>query len=94
VGDAAEAAALKSIFGDGAGAVAVSSTKSATGHMLGAAGAIEAVFSVLSLQAGVLPPSLNIEEPMSEIRDFDCSEMALAGPRSIMFYQMHLVSVV
>jgi 3-oxoacyl-[acyl-carrier-protein] synthase II len=71
VGDAAEAAALKSIFGDGAGAVAVSSTKSATGHMLGAAGAIEAVFSVLSLQTGVLPPSLNIEEPISEIRDFD-----------------------
>ena len=71
VGDAAELAALTSVFGPGGGGVPVSSTKSATGHMLGAAGAIEAIFSVLALCHQILPPGLNIERPMDEAKGFD-----------------------
>lgn len=71
VGDAAELAALKKLFGDRGGHIPVGSTKSATGHMLGAAGAIEAVFSVLAIQNQVLPPSLNIDRPMQEAEGFD-----------------------
>lgn len=74
VGDAAELAALTSLFGPAGGGVPISSTKSATGHMLGAAGAIEAVFSTLALQHQVLPPGLNIEEPMPEAAGFDLVE--------------------
>lgn len=71
VGDAAELAALQSVFGPGAGGVPVGSTKSATGHMLGAAGAIEAVFAVRAIETQTLPPSLNIETPMPEAEGFD-----------------------
>ncbi|MBS1166100.1 MAG: 3-oxoacyl-(acyl carrier protein) synthase [Proteobacteria bacterium] len=71
VGDAAELAALTSVFGPAGSGVAVSSTKSATGHMLGAAGAIEAIFSVLALRHQTLPPGLNIERPMDEAEGFD-----------------------
>lgn len=71
VGDAAELAALERVFGPGGGGVPVSSTKSATGHMLGAAGAMEAVFSVLALKEGRLPAGLNIEEPMEGAGRFD-----------------------
>ncbi len=71
VGDAAELAALEKIFGPRAGGVPVGSTKSATGHMLGAAGAIEAIFSVLAIQDQVLPPSLNIHQPMQEAVGFN-----------------------
>lgn len=71
VGDAAELAALLKVFGCGRRSIPVGSTKSATGHMLGAAGAIEAVFSVLAIQNSLLPPSLNIEQPMPEAEGFD-----------------------
>jgi 3-oxoacyl-[acyl-carrier-protein] synthase II len=71
VGDAAELAALRTVFGPGAGGVPVGSTKSATGHMLGAAGAMEAVFSVRAIETGTLPPALNIETPMPEAEGFD-----------------------
>jgi 3-oxoacyl-[acyl-carrier-protein] synthase II len=62
VGDLGELAAIKSVFGQGKGP-AVSSTKSATGHLLGAAGGLEAVFTVLALRDGVIPPTLNLENP-------------------------------
>lgn len=71
VGDAAELAALEKVFGVCAGSTAISSTKSATGHMLGAAGAIEAVFSVLAIEKNMLPPSLNIEQRMPGAESFD-----------------------
>ena len=71
VGDAAELAALGAVFGAASGQVALSATKSATGHMLGAAGAVEAIFSILALRDGVLPPSLNIEAPMEGAGRFD-----------------------
>jgi 3-oxoacyl-(acyl-carrier-protein) synthase len=61
--DEAETAAIKRVFGNRSRDVAVSSTKSMTGHLLGAAGAIEAVYTVLAVQRGVLPPTINLEDP-------------------------------
>ncbi len=62
-GDIAECQAIKAVFGEHAKkGLAISSTKSMTGHLLGAAGGIEAVFSVMALQTGVLPPTINVEE--------------------------------
>jgi len=63
LGDRAESDAVKSVFGDLAYQLAVSSTKSMTGHMLGAAGGAEAIFSVLSIRDGVLPPTINMDNP-------------------------------
>ena len=65
-GDLAETLAIKEVFGDDASKVAVSSTKSMTGHLLGAAGGIEAVFSVLALRDQVAPPTINLENPDPE----------------------------
>ena len=64
-GDVVELRAIANVFGEGerVAPVYVSSTKGATGHMLGAAGAIEAAFSVFALQTGQLPPTLNLQEP-------------------------------
>ncbi len=63
LGDDLELEAAERLFGDSAGQVAMSSTKSATGHLLGAAGAIEAIFSIMAIKDGVAPPTLNLENP-------------------------------
>lgn len=63
LGDDLELEAVESLFGAAAGGVVMSSTKSATGHLLGAAGAVEAIFSILAIRDGVAPPTLNLNEP-------------------------------
>ncbi len=66
VGDVAETNAIKTLFGDHAGKLAVSSTKSMTGHLLGAAGGIEAVFSVMAIQEQCVPPTINLHNAAPE----------------------------
>ena len=63
LGDVAETVAIKSAFGPHAARLAVSSTKSMTGHLLGAAGVVEGIFSVLAIRDGVAPPTINLENP-------------------------------
>jgi 3-oxoacyl-[acyl-carrier-protein] synthase II len=65
-GDELETTAIKTVFGDHAHKVPVSSTKSMTGHLLGAAGGVEAVISILALERGILPPTINLENPDPE----------------------------
>ena len=67
LGDRAETVAMKRAFGDQARRLAISSTKSMTGHLLGAAGVIEAIFSILAIRDGVAPPTINYTTP-----DPDC----------------------
>jgi 3-oxoacyl-[acyl-carrier-protein] synthase II len=66
LGDDLELEAVELVFGSAAKGLAMSSTKSAIGHLLGAAGAVEAIFSILAVRDGVAPPTLNLEQPSRE----------------------------
>ena len=63
LGDLAETIATKAVFGEAAYKLAISSTKSMTGHLLGAAGGVEAIFSLLSIRDGIIPPTINLDSP-------------------------------
>jgi 3-oxoacyl-[acyl-carrier-protein] synthase II len=64
--DACETLAIKSVFGAHAGSIAISATKSMTGHLLGAAGGLESVFTVMALREGMLPGTINLTTPDPE----------------------------
>lgn len=66
IGDLYETMAIKSVFGDHAKKMMVSSTKSMTGHLLGAAGGIEAVFTLMAMDKSVVPPTINYTDPDPE----------------------------
>jgi 3-oxoacyl-[acyl-carrier-protein] synthase II len=68
-GDGAEAMAIRQVLGDAAGGVVVSATKSMTGHMIGASGAVESIAAICTLREGVAPPTVNLDEPADEIVD-------------------------
>jgi 3-oxoacyl-[acyl-carrier-protein] synthase II len=71
LGDVIEAGAVARLLGDAIKDVSMSSTKSATGHLLGAAGAIEAIYSIKAVQTGDLPPTLNLNDPEEAVAGFD-----------------------
>ena len=68
-GDEIEAGAVRRLFGDTT--VSMSSTKSAIGHLLGGAGSVEAIFSILAMRNGILPPTLNLENPSESVKEMD-----------------------
>ena len=80
-GDIAETRAVHSVFGDHVKSLAVSSTKSMTGHLLGAAGGIEAAFSVLAIHDSVIPPTINLDQPDAEC-DLELNVTKLPAPLS------------
>jgi 3-oxoacyl-[acyl-carrier-protein] synthase II len=63
LGDEIELGAVQRLIGNAAGRVSMSSTKSSIGHLLGAAGAVEAIFSILAIRDGIAPPTLNLDNP-------------------------------
>jgi len=85
VGDKVETIAIKSVFGDAAYKLAVSSTKSMTGHLLGAAGGLEAAISVKVLETGIIPPTINYETPDPECDlDYVPNKARETGARHVM----------
>jgi 3-oxoacyl-[acyl-carrier-protein] synthase II len=82
VGDIAEFTALKRVFGDLLPTIPVTATKSSTGHLLGAAGAVEAIFTILALHNGVIPPTINLNDPDPDIHlDVVTEPRELTGDR-------------
>jgi 3-oxoacyl-[acyl-carrier-protein] synthase II len=71
VGDGIECGAVKRLFANALKTVSMSSTKSATGHLLGAAGAVEAIYTIMAMRTGILPPTLNLENVSESCQDID-----------------------
>jgi len=71
LGDISECIAIRDLFGEHTGNIAINAIKSMTGHMLGAAGAAEAIATILALQTGMVPPTINLKEKDPEIPDFN-----------------------
>lgn len=71
VGDNAEVASLRNVFGSNLANIPISSTKSSTGHLLGAAGGVESIFSAMAVINDLLPPTLNLEQPGENMEDLD-----------------------
>lgn len=71
LGDEIEAGSVKRLFGNAIGNVSMSSTKSSIGHLLGAAGSTEAIFSILAIRDQVVPPTLNLQDPSEGLEDLD-----------------------
>ncbi len=89
-GDIAECRAVNSVFGNAASQLAVSSTKSMIGHLLGAAGAVEAIFSILAIRDQVAPPTINLDDPEEECATINlvphtAQEMTINGALSNSF---------
>ena len=70
-GDLIELKAIGDVFGEAAKKVSISSTKSATGHLLGSAGSLEALFSIMAIKNGIVPPTINLENPAEGCEGFD-----------------------
>jgi 3-oxoacyl-[acyl-carrier-protein] synthase II len=66
MGDEIELAAVQRLVGNSASRISMSSTKSCVGHLLGAAGAVEAIFSILAIRDGIAPPTINLDNPSVE----------------------------
>lgn len=75
-GDEAEIKAIRRVFGQHASEIFIGSTKSSIGHLLGAAGGVEAVFTILSLVDNIVPPTLNLDQPMDAVRDLNLPKKA------------------
>ncbi len=71
MGDEIEAGAVRKLFGNNITNLSMSSTKSAIAHLLGAAGSVEAIFAILAMKEGILPPTLNLEDPADSCKDMD-----------------------